>query len=319
MSKLAILGAGSWGTALAVHIARNNAQIHLWDYNPDNVNRIQKDRENKKYLQGIMLPDNVLPFVDLEAAIADVRDVLVVVPSSGFASVISQLPMGMRVAWATKGMSATGNWLHELVQTRFANMPMAVVSGPSFAMEVALKKPTAVALGGNNEDFNRHLCQLLRSDSFRVYPTADILGVEIGGVVKNILAVAAGMAAGLKLGDNALAALITRGLAEMRRLVLALGAQETTLYGLSGLGDLVLTSMSTQSRNHRFGALISQGKSVEEAKDSVGGVVEALSNVHIINEKAEEHALDMPITKEVYRVLFEGLAVPQAINALLSR
>ena len=317
-SPICILGAGAFGTALAILLARNGNQVRLWTNEPAHLQALIKTHENKRYLPGIKLPDPIKPCVHLTDALDGVDDVLVVVPSRAFAEVIAKLPKDLRIAWATKGMSGD-HWLHELVQQRFGGIPMAALSGPSFAREVALDLPTAVTLACNDEQFCQDLLQRFCNHMFRIYTTDDLLGVAIGSVVKNIMAVASGMAVGLQLGENAVAALITRGLTEILCLANALGAKQETLMGLSGLGDLVLTCTSKQSRNRQFGELLALNFSVNEIQEKIGGVVEAQHNLQTIYQLAKKNKIEMPITEQVYFVLYDALDPKVALENLLAR
>ena len=324
-SPIVVVGAGAWGTALAVHLARNNNLVHLWGHDPEQMQRLSQHRCNEHYLPGISFPDSLLVFDDLAAATKGVEDILVVIPSHAFVSFLQTLRAlnldGLRIAWGTKGLDPnTARPLHEVVADVFGpDMPAAVVSGPSFALEVGQQQPTAVCVAGNDDVFVEDLIQRLHSPYFRVYPNDDFIGVQLCGVMKNILAIATGMAAGLELGANTRAALLTRGIAEMSRLLKACGGKEATLLSLAGMGDLVLTCTDNQSRNRRFGLAIGQGASVDVALTSVGSEVEGLHNTRQMVELSHSHHIELPITQQVYRVLFEGLAPGDGLEQLLHR
>jgi len=325
LSPIAVAGAGAWGTALAVHLARNNNIVHLWGYDPEEMQQLSQQRCNQHYLPDVEFPDSLLVFDDLASAMRGVEDVLVVIPSHAFGAFIEQLTsfdqQSLRVAWGTKGLDpATSRPLHEAVANVLGpNVPTAVVSGPSFAKEVGQCQPTAVCVAGSDAKFVEQLIHRLHSPNFRVYPNDDFLGVQLCGVMKNILAIATGMAAGLGLGANARAALLTRGIAEMGRLLKACGGKDATLLGLAGIGDLVLTCTDNQSRNRRFGLAIGQGSSVDAAQASVGGEVEGLHNTRQLLELSRIHHIELPITQQVYRILFEGLAPEDGLQQLLHR
>ncbi|HEY5720448.1 MAG TPA: NAD(P)H-dependent glycerol-3-phosphate dehydrogenase, partial [Gammaproteobacteria bacterium] len=279
-APIAVLGAGSWGTALAIRLAHNGNPTRLWGHDPDEVAPLARDRVNARYLPGAPFPAGLDATADLAAALAGVRDVLVAVPSHAFAETLGRLaghaPAGMRVAWATKGLEPeTGRLLSEVAAERLpAAQALAVVSGPTFAREVAAGLPTAVTVAANRRAFADALTRRLHAETFRAYTSRDLVGVQLGGAVKNVLAIAAGIADGLGFGANARAALITRGLAEMLRLGRALGARRDTFMGLAGLGDLVLTCTDDQSRNRRFGLALGRGTPPARALAEIGQVVE---------------------------------------------
>jgi len=282
-------------------------------------------RCNIRYLPEISLPQALQLSGDITEAIESAGDVIVAVPSHGFRSTLEMMAQNIlpsqRIAWATKGFeSGSGKLLHEVVTDIFgAERPMAVISGPTFANEVAKGLPTAVTVASNDAAFSKYLADRLHSKTFRVYTSDDIVGVEVGGAVKNVLAIAAGIADGLGFGANTRTALITRGLAEMMRLGDALGGHRDTFMGLAGLGDLVLTCTDDQSRNRRLGLALGEGLSLENALASIDQVVEGVQTAREVNELAISRGVDMPITHEVYRVLYEGDTPRQAVQKLLSR
>lgn len=324
-SPIAILGAGSWGTALALCLARNGSPVSLWTHETAVVEKIKADRENKKYLPGFALPDTIHITSNLSTALQNCRDIMLAIPSAGFRDTLiaikSFLKDNSRIAWATKGLDPkTGELLHQVAETVLGKQyPLAVLSGPSFATEVAANAPTAVVIASNNKSFANDLQNRFNSNTFRVYPSTDIIGVEIGGAVKNVLAIAAGITDGMKLGANARSALITRGLAEMLRLGLALGGQAETFTGLAGLGDLVLTCSDNQSRNKRFGLALGAGKSITEAHREIGQVIEGEANAELVVALAKKHHVEMPIAETVLEVLREEISIEEALQKLLSR
>ena len=324
-SPIAVIGAGSWGTALAIQLARNGVPTFLWGRDPAKMAAMAEARENTRYLPGIPLPEGLNPSSDLPAIMAQVDQVLVVVPSHGFRAALEQvaplLKTGTHLAWASKGLEMGSNkLLHQVADEVLGpHLPATVISGPTFAKEVAKGLPTAVTVASSDEATATHFAQLLHGEAFRAYTCNDIIGVELGGATKNVLAIAAGIADGLGFGANTRAALITRGLAELMRLGLKLGAHQETFMGLAGLGDLVLTCTDNQSRNRRLGLALGEGKSLEEAKASIDQVVEGINTAAEVHAVAQEQGVEMPITEQVYRVLYEGHSPQAAVHDLLSR
>ena len=323
-STVAVLGAGSWGTALAALLARNGASTRLWGRDAQALDRIAAGHRNARYLPDMELPASLEFQPDLRAALADADLALVAVPSHAFHEVLEQsaslLPGGAGYAWATKGFEpGTGRFLHELVSERLPETRAAVVTGPSFAREVAAGLPTAVTVHSHDHAFAHCVAELLHSQSFRAYTGNDMLGAELGGAMKNVLAVATGVADGMDLGLNARAGLITRGMNEMLRLGAALGAQAQTLMGLSGLGDLVLTCTGELSRNHRFGVALGRGVPLQQALDEIGQVVEGAVAADEVMRLAERHRLDLPISQHVQWVLRGEMTPTDALRSLLAR
>ena len=322
--RVAVLGAGSWGTALAVLLARHGAAIRLWGHLAAEVDRLRADRENRQFLPGIALPPEVEPTTDLVAAVAGANEVLIVVPSHAFRAVAAALapvlPAGVAVSWATKGFEPdTGMLLHEVAAQVLPGRPLAVLSGPSFAGEVARGLPTAITVASTDSAHAERVAAYLHGETFRAYTSDDVVGVEVGGATKNVMAIAAGIADGLGFGANARAALITRGLAEITRLGLALGGRHETFMGLAGLGDLTLTCTDNQSRNRRMGLALARGLSVAEARVEIGQEVEGVATARAVHRKSRDLGVEMPITEQTYRVLYEGLAPLAAVQALLGR
>ena len=322
---IAVLGAGSWGTALAVLLARNGVATRLWGHDAAHMGRLVRDRENVEFLPGIPLPETLDLSADLDETLARADDLLLVVPSQFFGEVLDRvrpvLARGCRVAWATKGLEpGTARPLHEVVRERLGpEVAVAVLSGPSFAREVARGLPTAITVASPDESFAHDLALAVHSPTFRVYVSRDVVGVEIGGSVKNVLAIAAGAADGLGFGANTRAALITRGLAEMMRLGVAMGGERETFMGLAGLGDLVLTCTDDQSRNRRMGLALAHGASVRQAESEIGQVVEGVATTLEVERLAARYGAEMPICHAVYRVLYEGLSPLEAVRSLLAR
>lgn len=321
---IAVLGAGSWGTALAIHLARINSHVRLWSHDAMQVSAMEATRCNSRYLPNILLPENLQLSDSLEKTLEDVRDILVVVPSHAFRDVLNQIKphvdANTRVAWATKGLDPKQHeLLHTVAHEILGKLPFAVLSGPSFAKEVALELPTAVTIASSSQDFATELLSLFHSKTFRVYTSTDVIGVELGGAMKNVLAVAVGIADGLGFGANTRAALITRGLAEMTRLGLALGGYQATFMGLAGVGDLILTCTDNQSRNRRFGIALGAGKSKEVAEKEIGQVVEGVRTAAEIYHLARQAGIEVPICERAYQVLYSGLSPKEAVTLLLSR
>ncbi|CNH89111.1 NAD(P)H-dependent glycerol-3-phosphate dehydrogenase [Yersinia thracica] len=325
-ASMTVIGAGSYGTALAITLARNGHQVVLWGHDPKHIQTLQQDRCNQAFLPDVPFPDTLLLETDLARALAASRDVLVVVPSHVFGAVLNQLKPHLRpdarIVWATKGLEAeTGRLLADVAREVLGeSIPLAVVSGPTFAKELAAGLPTAIALASTDTQFSEDLQQLLHcGKSFRVYSNPDFIGVQLGGAVKNVIAIGAGMSDGIGFGANARTALITRGLAEMTRLGTALGADPSTFMGMAGLGDLVLTCTDNQSRNRRFGIMLGQGLGVQEAQDKIGQVVEGYRNTKEVLALAQRYGVEMPITEQIYQVLYCHKNAREAALTLLGR
>lgn len=324
-SPIVVLGAGSWGTALAIQLCRAGGVVTLWGHDPAHMAELQRARCNQRYLPDLPLPESLALTADLAAAMAAGQDILVAVPSHAFRSVLTAIQPHMgsasRLMWATKGLeSGSGKLLHEVVQEVLGEgVATAVVSGPTFAREVAEGLPTAVTVSSADARFAGDMAARLHSSTFRAYTGDDIVGVEIGGAVKNVLAIAAGIADGLGFGANARTALITRGLAEMMRLGEALGGQRETFMGLAGLGDLVLTATDDQSRNRRLGLALGRGQTLEQALAAIDQVVEGVQTAREVHDLALSQGVDMPITEQVFNVLYQGCTPKDAVHALLDR
>lgn len=323
--SVAVLGAGSWGTALAMLIACNDYSVRLWGNDPEHVTSMRADRENGRYLPGIPLPDKLSVYSDLAAAVDGAGGLLLVVPSHAFRATVEKLAPLLRgqstlLAWGTKGLDRERSaLLSDAASDLLPNAVRAVVSGPSFAGEVARGLPTALTVAADTPEAAENVASWLRGKHVRVYTSDDIAGVQLGGAIKNVMAVAAGISDGLGFGANARAALITRGLAEMNRLGVALGGKQQTFMGLTGVGDLVLTCTDNQSRNRRAGIGIGQGKSLDEVLREIGQEVEGVKTVHELYAMARRLDVDMPITEQVYRVVYEDLSPDQAVVELLNR
>lgn len=309
LKPIAILGAGSWGTALALNLARRNQTVNIWSIEHSEIAAMLADKANERYLPGFELPDAIHPMVDLAKAVTDITDVLVVVPSVGFKATLQKLkPLATkntRIICASKGLDqASGLLLSDVAISIFGNdQPFAVLSGPSFAREVAAGLPTAVMIASRFPDFLKDLIHRFNSNIFRIYPTDDVIGVEVGGVVKNVIAIAIGIADGLNFGSNARNALLTFSLGEILRLGIALGGKSETIIGLAGLGDLMLTCTDNQSRNRRFGLAIGAGKDPQTAEKEIGQAVEGKKNAEAVIKLAHSHQITMPICEAVWDIL----------------
>lgn len=323
--KVAVLGAGSWGTALASLLARNGLPTTIWGRNEAQINSINEVHENTRYLPGIALPGNLKASTNLATTVSDADLILVVTPSHAFNETLLALAPfrkeGVGVAWATKGFElGSGRFLHEVAEQLLGNdVPLAVVTGPSFAKEVALGLPTAVTVHSDQVDFAQMVAEALHGPAFRAYTGNDMMGAELGGAMKNVLAVATGIADGMNLGLNARAGLITRGLNEMLRLNHALGGRAETLMGLAGLGDLVLTSTGDLSRNRRLGLALGQGNTIEEAVAAIGQVVESIQTCDEVMRLADRFEMDLPISDLVSKVLHQEITPQEGLKIILAR
>lgn len=322
---MVVIGAGSWGTALAIQCARAGHPTRLWGRDAAQLEAMRRERRNARYLPDAVFPDALQVVPTRDAALDGVRDVLVVVPSHALRDTLTQLRPALapdaRIAWATKGFElSTGLLPHQVARAVLGEaIPIAVLSGPTFAKEVGAGLPTAMTVASPDADFATELAHALSSSHFRAYTSQDIVGVEVGGAVKNVLAVGAGLADGLGFGANTRVALITRGLVEMTRLGVALGAQRETFMGLAGLGDLVLTCTDNQSRNRRFGLLLAAGRSVDDAKREIGQAVEGYLAARAVRDVAARHDVAMPICEGIYQVLYEGVPAPELVRGLMTR
>lgn len=319
-----MLGSGSWGTALGILLCRNGHRVRLWGHEKDQIEAIRRDGENRQFLPGFPLPPDLIPTASLDEALAGVTDCLIVVPSHAFRHVVKdlsgRLPDEIGIAWATKGLDpTTGQLLHVAAQEEVGSRQLAVVSGPSFAQEVARDLPTAVTVASNHVDFADRIASLLHCERFRAYTSEDMVGVEVCGSAKNVLAIATGIADGLGFGANTRAALITRGLAELIRIGTALGGRPETFTGLAGVGDLVLTCTDNQSRNRRMGLALARGLSVSDALAEIGQEVEGVVTALSIHTMSQTLGIEMPISEQVYQVLYEQVSPAQATRALLER
>ena len=324
-APVAVLGAGSWGTALAIQFARAGHPTRLWTRNAADADSMRSARQNVRYLPDAKFPDAIELHTDLADAVRHCEAIIVAVPSHGLRTLLVQLkPLlarDARLAWATKGFELdTGKLPHQVAYEVLGDRyPVAVLSGPTFAREVGAGLPTAMTIASPDAEFANQLAMSLHAPNFRAYTSTDIVGVEVGGAVKNVLAVGAGLCDGLGFGANTRIALITRGLSEVMRLGVALGAQPETFMGLAGLGDLVLTSTDNQSRNRRFGLALAAGKSVEDALREIGQVVEGYSAARAVHLVAQREKVEMPIAHGIYRILYENEPAKDVVKDLMTR
>ncbi len=307
-----------------MQLARNGTRVNLWGHEPQHIENLLRDGENRAFLPGIKFDDNIHPIASLPDCLVSADTVLVAIPSKAFREFLQQLSRdinpGTSIFWASKGFEIeTGKLLHELIIEELPGHNYGVVSGPTFATEVARGLPAAITCAGNAPADTAYFAGLLHGNRFRCYTSEDVIGVELGGALKNILAIAVGIADGLGFGANTRAALMTRGLSEVMRLGQQLGAQQETLMGLAGLGDLILTCTDDQSRNRRFGLAIGEGKSLVEAEIAVGQTVEGLRAARAIFLLSQELGLDLPIMEQVYRVLYDGIKPVDAVQNLENR
>ena len=320
-----MLGGGSWGTALATQVARAQHDVVLWDLNPEHVQSMQQTHCNQKYLPDIPLPVSLKFSHQLEQTINDADTLLIAIPSHavrGFLHNARQwISNDKHIVWATKGLEEnTAKLVHQVVAEELPDCKStAVVSGPTFAGEVARDLPTAVTVASISHDIAEEVAGFLHYGNFRVYTSEDMIGVELGGSLKNVLAIAAGIADGLGFGANTRAALITRGLTEIMRLGLTMGAQAETFMGLAGLGDLVLTCTDNQSRNRRMGLALADGLSIEQARDKIGQAVEGVKTAKEAWLLAQQYNVEMPIIEQTFKVLYEGKSPMDAVHDLLGR
>jgi len=326
-SRLAVLGAGSWGTALAAHLARGEHAVTLWGRDEGLVSDMATSRINERYLPGATLPETLDFSSDLSATVLSADALVIAVPSSHFEAMLEQIKPQlaqrtgerMTIVWACKGFSGQ-RLLHEVVYAKLNDFcTPAVISGPNFASELVRGMPTATTVASTSLALAQRTAALFHFDYFRAYASDDMVGVQLAGALKNIYAIATGISDGLGYGANARAALVTRGMAEIRRIAIPMGANPETLLGLAGMGDLVLTCTDNQSRNRRFGLCLGEGQSFEQALESVGQVVEGAKAVRSGLEIAATHEVDLPIAAQVAAILYEGRSPADAVQQLLAR
>ncbi len=323
--KIAVLGGGSWGTALATQVARAGHPVVLWDISPEHIQAMQKAHINEKYLPDIPLPESLKFSDQLEQTISESDTLLIAIPSHAVRGFLQKAKQWIRqnhhIVWATKGLEeGSAKLVHQVVAEELPDCTStAVVSGPTFAGEVAKNLPTAVTVAASSHAIADEVASFLHFGNFRVYTSEDMIGVELGGSLKNVLAIAAGIADGLGFGANTRAALITRGLNEIMRLGLAMGAQAETFMGLAGMGDLVLTCTDNQSRNRRMGLALAEGLTIEQARERIGQAVEGVKTAKEAWLLSQQYQVEMPIIEQAYKVLYENKAPIDAVHDLLGR
>ncbi len=327
MSRVAVVGAGSWGTALSAILSKKGHDVYLWAFEPEVAEQITRSRENVSYMPGIHLPENLKSTTDLATAVRGAEIVVSVSPAQFVGAVMTKAAPHIEeealVVSASKGIELTTLRRMDEVMTDILSPTQfdgfTVLSGPSFALEVAKQIPTAVVAASDSADAALAVQDLFQTECFRVYTGSDVIGVELGGALKNVIALAAGLAAGLGCGHNTLAALITRGLAEMRRLGVAMGAQASTFSGLAGMGDLVLTCTGTLSRNRTVGCRLGQGETLESILGEMSAVAEGVATAHAVHDLAAQYGVEMPIAEEVFGILTLGTDPKRAIKNLMER
>ncbi len=322
---IAVIGAGSWGTALALQFARGGGEVRLWGRDAEQLATIRADGVNNRYLPDVKFPGNLRVEADLDACLGGVRDIVISVPSHGLRETLIRIqPLldgDARICWATKGFElSTGKLPHQVAGEILGDdRAMAVLSGPTFAREVGAGLPTAMTIAASDAAFANDLAAALSGEHFRAYTSGDMIGVEVGGAVKNVLAIGTGISDGLDFGANTRIALINRGLVEMTRLGVALGARQDTFMGLAGMGDLVLTCTDNLSRNRRMGLALASGISIEAAQREIQQVVEGVLAAKAVKQVADRLSVEMPICQEIYRILYDGVPPREAVGALMGR
>lgn len=320
---IAVLGAGSWGTALSLYLSRRGQEVRVWSVDGSEIAAMLADRANNRFMPGFTLPETFLPIANLEETVKGINDLLIVVPSVGFRDTLKAvkpfLTKGARLTCATKGLDAnTGELLNNVVEEVLGkDQSYAVLSGPSFAREVASGMPTAVMIASRDKNLLADLTKRFESPIFHVYPSDDVVGVEVGGVAKNVIAIATGMSDGMGYGANARSAIITYGLNEIIRLGTFLGGKLETMIGLSGMGDLILTCTDDQSRNRRLGLSLGKGADIQAAEKEIGQVVEGKRNAELVTHLAKKHNIDMPICTTVWDILQGKLSAKDGMAKIL--
>ena len=322
MKNIAIIGSGSWGVALAIHLAKLGNKVKIWSFMQEEADLINNEKKCK-FLPEVILPEGIYCTTSYEEAIKNSEIILHVTPSKFTRNTVKEYKKyvtNQTIVICTKGFEKeTLSSLDEVFKQEIPNVKLAVLSGPSHAEEVSKAVPTAMVIASENEEIANELRDIFMNENLRVYTSKDVKGVELGGALKNIIAFCAGVAAGIGLGDNTFAALITRGLCEISRLGVALGGKYETFYGLTGLGDLIVTCLSEHSRNRTAGKLMGQGKTLEEARNQIGMVIEGVDNIEVAYELAQKYQVDMPIVNAVYDMLYNNLSPKEGVTILMTR
>lgn len=326
LTNITVIGDGGWGTTLAIHLHKKGYQVQIWSPFPAYAAQMQRNRYNRKFLPGIKIPEKIQILSDLTKAIEPASIIVFAIPSKFAESVIKKIKQTELMTENRIFLSVTKGFdydrlvrISELTMAELGDIPLAVLSGPTIAREVAEGIPSTAVVACKNKKIAQHIQHIFNSNTFRIYTNTDIIGVEIGGSIKNIIALACGVCDGLGYGSNTKAAILTRGLAEMSRLGVALGAQSRTFSGLSGLGDLVTTCVSPQSRNRSVGELIGKGQSLKDILNKMDMVAEGVETVRAAKKLADQHDVDMPITQEIYNILYQRKKPKQAVEDLMNR
>lgn len=322
MKNICIIGSGSWGTALAIHLAKLGHNVKVWSFMQEEADLINNEKKCK-FLPQAVIPEGVLCTTDFKEAIDGTEMILIVTPSKFVRETIKkfkQYVTNQQIIICSKGFEEKTLYsLNEVVEEELPNSKIGGLSGPSHAEEVSIGIPTALVIASKDEEVLENVSKTFMSETLRIYKSYDIKGAELGGALKNIIAFCAGVITGLNLGDNTFAALLTRGLSEMAKLTVKMGGDVNTIYGLTGLGDLIVTCMSGHSRNRRAGILIGQGKTIEEARKEIGMVIESIDNIKIAYELSKKYDVEMPIVDSVYNILFNKLTPDEAVLKLMTR
>ena len=322
MKNISIIGSGSWGVALGIHLANLGHNVKMWSFSEEEANLINQDRKCK-FLPQAIIPETVFCSTDFKEVIEGTEILLIVTPSKFVRDTIKnfkQYVTNQYIIICSKGFEeSTLYTLNEVVQEELPNSKIGGLSGPSHAEEVSIGIPTALVIASKEEEILNIVQDTFSNEALRIYTSYDLKGAELGGALKNIIAFCAGIITGLNLGDNTFAALLTRGLSEMAKLSIKMGGEPKTIYGLTGLGDLIVTCMSNHSRNRKAGILIGQGKTIEEARTEIGMTIESIDNIKTVYKLSKKYDVEMPIVNAVYNVLFEGLDTKQAISDLMTR
>ena len=320
--KIAVIGSGSWGTAMALHMAGSRNQVYMWSWIQEETDRLNRDRENKEFLPGISFPDNVICTHNMQECIEGAEVVITAVPSPATRTTAKEMSQYVtdrqKLVNISKGLEGELR-LSQVYKSEIPQAEISVLSGPSHAEEVSRGIPTTVVVASDNEETAKYLQAIFSNDTFRVYTSDDVIGVELGGALKNVIALCAGISDGLGYGDNTKAALITRGISELSRLGVAMGAKASTFAGLSGLGDLIVTGTSTLSRNHTAGELLGKGMKLDEVLKTVHMVVEGVNTATAAYELGKKYGVETPIIEQAYNVLYKNADPKDAVNTLMTR
>lgn len=322
MKNISIIGSGSWGVALGIHLAKLGNNIKMWSYKKEEADMINKQKKCM-FLPNVEIPNNMYCTTDFKQAIEETEMILIVTPSKVVRNVVAQFKKyvtNQQIIICSKGFEKeTLYTLNEIVEEEMPNAKIGGLSGPSHAEEVSIGVPTALVIASKHQEILDNVQDTFMNETLRIYTSNDIKGAELGGALKNIIAFCAGTITGLELGDNTFAALLTRGLSEMAKLTVKMGGEQKTIYGLTGLGDLIVTCLSNHSRNRRAGILIGQGKTIEEAKQEIGMTIEAIDNIEIAYELSKKYNVEMPIVKSIYDILYNNLSPREALLNLMTR